>query len=98
MKRNKNIKVFNSFKINDNGINFFVPNNMELYKKKKPCSGFGLIKYAEGSVYTGEVYFDGVDYHKLGYGKQEFTYSGLGDVDLAINEKIYLFVGEYDYR
>jgi len=98
MKRNKNVKVFNAFKINDNGINFFVPNNMELYKKKKPCSGFGQIKYAEGSVYTGEVYFDGIDYHKLGYGKQEFTYSGLGDVDLAINEKIYLFVGEFDYR
>ena len=98
MRRNQNIKIYNSFKINNIGINFFVPNNKELYKKKKPCHGFGQIKYAEGSVYTGEVYFDGLDYHKLGYGKQEFTYSTLGNVDPVINEKIYLFVGQFDYR
>ena len=97
MKRNSNIKVYNSFKVNGNGINFFVPNDKELYKKGKPTYGFGQIKYAEGSVYTGEVYFDGTNYHKLGYGKQEFTFSGLGCVDPVINEKIYLFVGEFDY-
>ena len=97
MKRNSNIKVYNSFKVNGNGINFFIPNDKELYKKGKPTHGFGQIKYAEGSVYTGEVYFDGTNYHKLGYGKQEFTFSGLGCVDPVINEKIYLFVGEFDY-
>ena len=97
MKRNSNIKVFNSFKVNGNDINFFVPTNMSDYKKKKPTSGFGQIKYAEGSVYTGEVYFDGKNYHKLGYGKQEFTYSTLGAIDPVINEKPYLYVGEF-YR
>ena len=97
MKRNSNIKVFNSFKVNGNDINFFVPTNMSDYKKKKPTSGFGQIKYAEGSVYTGEVYFDGKNYHKLGYGKQEFTYSTLGAIDPVINEKPYLYVGEFDY-
>ena len=98
MKRNRNIKVFNSFKINSSGINFFIPKDMNLYKSGKPCSGFGQITYGEGSVYTGDVYFDGKDYHKLGYGKQEFTYSHLGNIDPYINEKIYMFVGEFDYR
>lgn len=98
MKRNKNIKVKNSFKIDGVGIQFFVPNNNELYKKRKPCHGFGQIKYGEGSIYTGEVYFDGIDYHKLGYGRQEFTYSLIGEVDPMINEKMYLFVGNFDYR
>lgn len=90
--------MFESFKINDIGINFFVPKDMNLYKKGKPCSGFGQIKYAEGSIYTGEVYFDGADYHKLGYGKQDFTYSWIGDLNEDINQKIYLFVGQFDYR
>ena len=31
MKRNSNIKVYNSFKVNGNGINFFIPNDKELY-------------------------------------------------------------------
>lgn len=96
--RNSNIKIFNSFKKDDYGIIFFVPANKELYKKGKPCKGFGQIKYVEGSVYTGDVYFDGTDYHKLGFGKQDFTYSTLSTIDPSINEKIYLFVGEFDYR
>lgn len=98
MRRNKNIKVFESFKNNDNGIVFFTPNNEAMYKKNKPCHGFGQIKYAEGSVYTGEVYFDGLNYHKQGYGKQEFTFSTLGGIDPVINEKPYLFVGHFDWR
>ena len=98
MKRNNNIKIFDSFKINNEGIVFFVPNNTSLYKKKKACHGFGQIKYLEGSIYTGEVYFDGKYYHKLGYGKQDFTYSTLGNIDPVINEKIYMFVGYFDYR
>ena len=98
MKRNRNIKVFKEFAKDKEGIVFFVPNNSELYKKKRPCHGFGQIKYGEGSVYTGEVYFDGTSYHKLGFGKQEFTYSFLGNIDPEINEKIYMFVGMFDYR
>ena len=97
MKRNSNIKVFNTYKVNGAGVNFFVPRDKEIYKKGKPCSGFGQITYAEGSVYTGEIYFDGKDYHKHGYGKQEFTHSWLGAIDPVINEKIYLFVGQFDY-
>lgn len=98
MKRNNNIKVKKAFNLDEVGIQFFVPNNMALYKSGKPCHGFGQIKYGEGSVYTGEVYFDGKEYHKLGYGRQEFTYSSLGSVDLNINEKIYMFVGNFNYR
>ena len=98
MKRNNNIKVKKAFKLDEVGIQFFVPNNMALYKSGKPCHGFGQIKYGEGSVYIGEVYFDGKEFHKLGYGRQDFTYSLIGNVDSIINEKIYLFVGEFDYR
>ncbi len=96
--KKKNYFVFDSFKKNEVGIWYFVPNNIEDYKKKKPCYGFGCIKYLEGSVYTGELYFDGLNYNKIGFGQQEFTYSGLGDVDPLINEKKYLYVGEYNYK
>lgn len=98
MRHNSNIKVFDTFKSNTPGIQCFVPNNRELYKKGKPCHGFGRIKYGEGSIYTGEIYFDGKEYHKFGFGRQDFTFSTIGAVDPAINEKIYCFVGNFDHR
>jgi len=94
----KNVFKFESLYTLKPGVLFFVPDNLENYKKKKPTKGFGSIRYPEGSVYTGDIYFDGKDYNKLGYGKQDFTYSTLGVLNESINRKNYLYVGEYDYR
>jgi lysophospholipase L1-like esterase len=96
--RNKNIVMFDNFKNGSTGVWYFVPNDMGLYKKRKPCKGFGAIRYSEGSVYTGEIYFDGKSYNKIGYGQQDFTNSTLGSIDPFINERKYMYVGAYDYR
>ena len=45
MKRNSNIKVYNSFKVNGNGINFFIPNDKELYKKVKKMDAGDAISF-----------------------------------------------------
>lgn len=96
--KNKNIVMFDNFKKGSEGVWYFIPSDMNLYKKHKPCYGFGVIKYPEGSVYSGDLYFDGKNYNKLGFGTQDFTHSTLGSVDPNINEKRALFVGKYDYR
>lgn len=94
----KNMFVFPAFKTNKVGVWYFYTDEIEKYKKKLPCKGFGQIKYAEGSIYTGDIYFDGKNYNKLGNGQQDFSNSGLGMIDTFINEKKYKFVGKYDYR
>lgn len=94
----KNIVFFPALKQNKAGIWYFHTNKINDYRKGKPCKGFGQIKYPEGSIYTGDIYFDGVNFNKLGNGQQDFTHSSLGNVDSKINEKIYKYVGKYDYR
>ena len=92
----KNCLIFGAFYDDSAGVRFFVPDGE--FKKGKPCKGFGSIKYPEGSVYTGDVVYDGKNFEKLGYGQQDFTRSNIGALDKNINEKIYKFVGRYDYR
>lgn len=94
---NNNMIIFKEFKTNEPGIWYFIPKN-EKFCKRKSCIGFGVIKYGEGSIYTGDIYYDGKKFNKLGNGQQEFTYSTLGTIDPNINEKKYMFVGKYDYR
>ena len=96
--KNKNCIYFDSYYNNNPGIWFFVPTDMKKFNKKLPCKGFGQIKYSEGSLYTGEIYFDGQKYHKQGYGQQDFTLSSLGSINPETNLKIYLFVGFFDYK
>lgn len=91
-----NIKIFDAFKTNCAGVWFFVPYGE--FKKGKPCKGFGSIKYNEGSVYTGDVFYDGKNFEKLGYGQQDFTRSTIGVIDADINERKYKFAGKFDYR
>ncbi|MCM1295430.1 MAG: SGNH/GDSL hydrolase family protein [Muribaculaceae bacterium] len=94
---NKNIKIFSNFKNNAAGIWYFSPNE-GAFRKGTPCKGFGCIKYAEGSIYTGDIYYDGTNFNKLGYGQQDFTRSNIGDLNKYLGEKKYKFVGAYDYR
>lgn len=93
----KNYKVFDAYKTNSAGVWYFVPDG-GVFKKGKPCKGFGAIKYAEGSVYTGDIFYDGKNFNKKGYGQQDFTKSNIGDTVKALGEKKYKFVGQYDYR
>jgi lysophospholipase L1-like esterase len=90
-------KIFESYRTNSVGIWYFVADNGE-WKKGKPCKGFGTVKYAEGSVYTGDLYYDGKNFNKIGFGQQDFSRSCFGNIDKRINEKKYKFVGRYDYR
>ena len=94
----KQTVIFPSFKLNKPGVWYFTTNKIEDFKKGRPCKGFGQIKYPEGSIYTGDIYFDGIHFNKLGYGQQDFTYSSLGAIDNNIHEKIYKYVGRFDYR
>ncbi len=92
-----NYKVFDAYKTSSVGIWYFAPKE-GAFKNGKPCKGFGSIKYPEGSVYTGDIYYDGKNFNKLGYGKQNFTRSDIGKIIPALGEKKYLFTGSYDYR
>lgn len=89
---------FDNFKKNTSGVWYFIPDSFNDYKKKKPCHGFGQIKYDEGSIYTGEIYFDGKNYNKLGYGQQDFTYSSIGEINRFTHQKLYKYVGKFNYR
>lgn len=92
-----NYKIFEAFKTTSVGVWYFIPNE-GVFKNGKPCKGFGCIKYAEGSLYSGDLYYDGKNFNKIGFGKQDFTQSTIGGVIEAIGERKYLFVGRYDYR
>ena len=94
---NKNIKFFDAYGTDSVGVWYFVPQS-GAYKNGVPCKGFGCIKYAEGSVYAGDLFYDGKAFNKLGCGKQDFTHSDIGRLLPSINQKIYKFVGRYDYR
>ena len=93
----KNYKVFDAYKTNSVGVWYFVPDTGE-FRTGKACKGFGCIKYAEGSVYTGDIFYDGKNFNKLGYGKQDFSRSDIGKTVPALGEKKDMFVGRYDYR
>ena len=93
---NKNILIFENFKTNSAGIWYFVPEGV--FKMGKPCKGFGSIKYVEGSVYSGDIYYDGKNFEKLGYGQQDFTLSTLSSCGAVSSDVLYKYVGKFDYR
>lgn len=97
INRKHHLLVNDNFYNSKTGVWCFIPDNVKKYKQKKPCTGFGIIRYDEGSVYTGDIFFDGHSYNKIGFGRQDFASSGLGNVSLE-NERILCYVGQYDYR
>ena len=95
------MKVFDSFFNGGVGVLYFSPKDCRAYEKGKACYGFGSVRYAEGSVYVGDLYFDGDKYNKLGYGRQDFARSTLGALKYsrAYGEyRVAFYAGEYDYR
>ena len=93
----KNYTYFEAYERETAGVWYFVP-SAGTFVKGKPCKGFGCIKYAEGSVYTGEIYYDGKKFNKLGFGRQDFSRSTIGAVMPDLGERKYKYVGNYDYR
>jgi len=75
--------LFPAFERFSDGVQYFFPQDGEAYAAGKPCKGFGSVRYAEGSLYCGDLYFDGKAYNKLGYGRQDFMLSEIG----VLNEK-----------
>ena len=91
------MKIFPDFIKNSQGVQFFVPDDEKAYSNGKPCHGFGMVRYGEGSVYCGGLYFDGAQYNKLGLGRQDFTLSLIGDLN-RMNIRKAFFCGGFDYR
>ncbi len=94
----KKTQVFKEFYTHQTGVWFFIPENPKKYNSGLPSKGFGSICYDEGSVYTGDIYYDGRSFNKLGQGIQDFSCSSLSQVDPITHERIYLYEGRYDYR
>ncbi len=92
------LHVFDAFKTDSAGVQYFIPQDDTAYEQGKPCFGFGMVRYWEGSIYSGDIYFDGKEYNKLGYGRQEFMRSLIGGVDAWRPVRKAFYVGEFDYR
>lgn len=94
----KDLKVFEEFKTFSAGVQFFVPDDAEAYAAGKPCNGFGSVRYGEGSLYCGGLYFDGKNYNKLGFGRQDFMLSELGSFNTDRKLRKAFYIGSFDYR
>ncbi len=92
------MKVFDPYKNFSAGVQVFVPENEKAYADGEPTKGFGIIRYPEGSVYYGDVYFDGKSYEKLGFGIQNFMNSVFNRVSEALGIRRAFYIGQYDYR
>ena len=80
------------------GVHLFTPEDPAAYAQGKPCRGFGIIRYPEGSVYYGDVYFDGTNYNKWGFGRQDLWLSDMGALDPERKLHRAFYIGEFDYR
>ncbi len=92
------MKYFDAYQKFSAGVQIFVPENEGDYALGKATSGFGVIRYPEGSGYYGDVYFDGKNYEKLGFGIQNFMNSVLNTVSEARGIRRAFYIGQYDYR
>ena len=99
MKTTKRFCVTNEFYTKDLGLLFYFPNRGN-YEPGKKSKGFGSIKYPEGSVYTGDLYFDGKNFHKLGFGRQDFSSvkNHLFVKYQNFEAKYMSYIGQFDYK
>ena len=93
----KTIEIFDAFAKFGTSVQFFAPKDPTAYFDRQPCKGFGLVRYDEGSVYVGELYFDGKNYNKLGFGRQEFLLSLFGNLNQRKLRRAF-YIGNFDYR
>ena len=72
---------------------WFIPDSD--FVKGVPCTGWGKERYLEGSVYEGQVEYDGVNFYRQGYGVQDFSNSTY-QVTCPDNTKLDKYVGFYN--
>ena len=95
--KHNNYIVFDEYMTNRPGAWYFAPDE-GVFCKGVPCRGFGAVKYAEGSVYVGELYYDGEKFNKIGYGQQDFCRSVFGRKSIHSGLRHSKYVGAFDYR
>ena len=95
--KHNNYIIFDEYKTNRPGAWYFVPDE-GVFVKGVPCHGFGAVKYVEGSVYVGELYYDGEKFNKIGNGQQDFCRSTLGRKSIHSGLRHSKYVGAFDYR
>ena len=77
----------------DLGFLWFIPDGK--FVKGKPCKGWGKERYQEGSVFEGQVEYDGKNFYRQGYGTQDFTNSCIS-LPGPLGTKLHKYVGLYD--
>ena len=97
MQMKKNYVIFDPYYTNREGAWYFAPDEGE-FCQGKACYGFGSVKYFDGSVYIGELYYDGETFNKIGYGQQNFIRSRIADLDRRSGLCKNVYVGSFDYR
>ena len=95
--KHNNYIIFDEYKTNRPGAWYFAPDE-GVFVKGVPCHGFGAVKYDEGSVYVGELYYDGEKFNKIGNGQQDFCRSTLGRKSIHSGLRHSKYVGAFDYR
>lgn len=61
--------------------------------------GYGVVKYADKSVYTGDLLYDGTSFLRKGFGEMDFTETNMnaGIWGTSNDNMLYKYVGEFDY-
>lgn len=95
--KHNNYIIFDEYKTNRPGAWYFAPDE-GVFLRGVPCHGFGAVKYVEGSVYVGELYYDGEAFNKIGYGQQDFCRSTMGRKSIHSGLRHSKYVGAFDYR
>lgn len=91
------MKIFPAFAARKIGVWYFQAEDESAYARGEACRGFGSVKYWDGAVYVGGLYFNGREYKQLGFGIQVFSESPLGQPVLFRSCRLSFFAGEYDY-
>ncbi len=81
------------------GMRRFTPDNGE-WQKGVPCRGIGEERYREGSVYIGEMEYDGENFYKQGHGIQYFGESSFRDAEAfggPENLITLMYEGDFDH-
>lgn len=92
-------KVIFTQDLNKVGMRWFKPFNGE-WKQGVPSKGIGEEKYAEGSVYIGEMEYNGSIFYKQGHGKQYFAQSTFFEGTTfggPENSNTILYEGDFDH-
>lgn len=90
------------FKSKDGNLGpwYFTPDDETVNELVPNLYGIGCVKYEEGSIYQGPLFYDGEHFNKIGNGVQDFTQSIIqsDEVGGPIDAKLYKYVGNFDYR